>query len=102
MLEKLSKKGLFKEKQKTITRHFSVQVCERGRPGKITLCSLLGGTLSFGTFREKRRETLRWNGEHSKELYLVSISSLRGLCRMHNNPCLLGCPCTPPLSSPHT
>lgn len=50
---------------KTITMHVSAQVCERGWPGKLTLCSLLGGTLSFGTFREKKRETLTWNGEHS-------------------------------------
>lgn len=49
----------------TITMHVSAQVCERGWPGKITLCSLLGGTLSFGTFREKRKKTLTRNGEHS-------------------------------------
>lgn len=67
--EKIKQKGTFfsKKNNETITRHVSVRVCERGRPGKITLCSLLGGTLSFGTFREKRRETLRWNGEHLKQ-----------------------------------
>lgn len=84
----------------TITMYVSAQVCERGWPGKITLCSLLGGTLSFGTFREKRKKTLTRNGEHSviNKRIIVSLNnySLRGLCRMHNNPCLLGCPCCIP------
>lgn len=54
-----------KKKKPTITMHVQVCESERGWPGKITLCSLLGGTLSFGTFREKRKKTLTKDGEHS-------------------------------------
>lgn len=42
--------------------------------GKKPCAACLGGTLSFGTFREKRKKTLTRNGEHSiktKDLYLV-------------------------------
>lgn len=58
-------------------------------PGNITLCSLLGGrTLSFGTFREKRKKTLTRNGEHSVIIILTKrfvfsfllINTVLGAC----------------------
>lgn len=51
--------------------------------GKKPCAACLGGTLSFGTFREKRKKTLTRNGDHSiktKDLYLVEINRVLGAC----------------------
>lgn len=56
-------------------------------------CAACLGTLSFGTFREKRRNAI--NKERSaleiinkRIMFNFNKYSLRGLCRTHNNPCL--------------
>lgn len=64
---------LFLKKQQSLCMFLLRYVGGAGL-GKKPCAACLGGTLSFGTFREKRKKTLTRNGDHSiktKDLYLV-------------------------------